>query len=143
MLSCNLKLMSKLFLDVNTGYVMMCNTVNCKTLRWATICLFQTAILNSNGRNNTKWLKKNACSSSCGTVAFMVLFIFLRTIGLRFSLYQKLSKLRKKNLVPLFCQFLSWNRVRERSNIYFVSLDIYLHSSILTYLLIFISSSLS
>jgi hypothetical protein len=31
------------------------------------------------------------------------------------DLYQKLSKLRKKNL---FCQFLSWNRVRERSNIY-------------------------
>jgi hypothetical protein len=24
----------------------------------------------------------------------------------------------KKNLAPLFCQFLSWNRVRERSNIY-------------------------
>ena len=100
--------MSKLFLDVNTGYVMMCNTVNCKTLRWATICLFQTAILNSNGRNNTKWLKKNTCSSSCGTVAFMVLFIFfifLRTIGLRFSLYQKLSKLRKKScaaFLPIF-----------------------------------------
>ena len=40
---------------------------------------------------------------------FMVLFIFfyfLRTIGLRFSLYQKLSILRKKNLAPLFCQFL-------------------------------------
>jgi hypothetical protein len=31
---------------------------------------------------------------------------------------QKLSKLRKKNLAPLFCHFLSWNRVRERSNIY-------------------------
>jgi hypothetical protein len=42
----------------------------------------------------------------------------LRTIGLRFSLYQKLSKMRKNNLAPLFCQFLSWNRVQERSNIY-------------------------
>jgi hypothetical protein len=82
---------------------------------------------------------------SCGTVALYgpLYIFFLRTIGLRFSLYKKLSKLRKKNLAPLFCQFLSWNRVRERSSIYFVSLDIYLHSSILTYLLIFISSSLS
>jgi hypothetical protein len=53
---------------------------------------------------------------SCGTVALYGPF-FLRTIGLRFSLYQKLSKLRKKNLAPLFCQFLSLNRVRERSNI--------------------------
>ena len=63
---------------------------------------------------------------SCGTVAlygplyiYIYIYIYiLRTIGLRFSLYQKLSKLRKKNLAPLFCQFLSLNRVRERSNIY-------------------------
>ena len=57
---------------------------------------------------------------SCGTVALYGPFylFFLRTIGLRFSLYQKLSKLCKKNLAQLFCQFLSWNRVRERSNIY-------------------------
>ena len=59
---------------------------------------------------------------SCGTVVLYgplyIYIFFLRTIGLRFSLYQKLSKLRKRNLAPLFCQFLSWNRVRERSNIY-------------------------
>jgi hypothetical protein len=30
-------------------------------------------------------------------------FMNLRTLGLRFSLYQK----RKKNIAPLFCQFLS------------------------------------
>ena len=46
---------------------------------------------------------------SCGTVApdgpFYFFIFLLRTIGLRFSLYQKLSKMRKKNLAPLFCQF--------------------------------------
>jgi hypothetical protein len=43
---------------------------------------------------------------SCGTVALYGPFYFnfcLRTLGLRFSLYQK----RKKNIAPLFCQFLS------------------------------------
>jgi hypothetical protein len=50
-----------------------------------------------------------ATTTSFGTVALYGPFFFfsLRTIGLRFSLYQKLSKLRKKNLAPLFCQFLS------------------------------------
>ena len=38
-------------------------------------------------------------------MVLFIFFLFLRTIGLRFSLYQKLSKLRKKNLAPLFCQF--------------------------------------
>jgi hypothetical protein len=40
-------------------------------------------------------------------------FWYLRTIGLQISPYQKLSKLRSENVVPLFCKFLSWNRVRE------------------------------
>jgi hypothetical protein len=33
--------------------------------------------------------------------------LYLRTIGLRISPYQKLSKLRGENLAPLFCNFLS------------------------------------
>ena len=68
--------------------------------------------------------KNSMITSSYGIVALYgpFYYFFLRTIGLRFSLYQKLSKLRKKNLAPLFCQFLSWNRVRERSNIYFLFL---------------------
>ena len=47
-------------------------------------------------------------NTSCGTVALngpFYFYFFLRTIGLRFSLYQKLSKLRKKNLAPLFVNF--------------------------------------
>ena len=50
-------------------------------------------------------------------------FWCLRTIGLRISPYQKLSKLRSEKVAPLFCNFLSWNRVRERSNIY-ISLSV-------------------
>jgi hypothetical protein len=56
---------------------------------------------------------------------------FLRTIGLRFSLYQKLSKLRKKKSCAAFLPiFVMKSGARTIKHIYFVSLDIYLHSSI-------------
>jgi hypothetical protein len=86
------------------------------------------------------------CACSCGTVALMVLrqfFWYLRTIGLQISPYQKLSKVCGENPVHLFCKLLSWKKgPRTIKHICIVLLDIYLHSSILTYLLIIISSSL-
>jgi len=56
--------------------------------------------------------------TSCGIVVLYGPFFFWRTIGLRISPYQKLSKMRSENVAPLLCKLLSWNRVWERSNIY-------------------------
>ena len=63
----------------------------------------------------------------------MVLFIylfFLRTIGLRFSLYQKLSKLCKTNLVPLFCHEIGY----ENDQTYIFRFVRYLSTFFYTYL---------
>ena len=90
--------------------------------------------------------KNSMITSSYGIVALYgpFYYFFLRTIGLPFSLYQKLSKLRQKKSCAAFLPiFVMKSGARTIKHIYFVSLDIYLHSSILTYLLIFISSSLS
>ena len=53
---------------------------------------------------------------------------YLRTIGLRISPYQKLSKLRSENVAPHFCKFLSWNRfVRYLSTFFYTYLPINIH----------------
>ena len=96
---------------------------------------------------NKRWQEMSwSLQISCGTVALVVLgefFWYMRTIGLRISPYQKLSKVRGENPVHLFCKLSSWKKgPRTIKHICIVSLDIYLHSSILTYLLIIISSSL-
>jgi hypothetical protein len=60
-----------------------------------------------------------------------------RTIGLQISPHQKLLKVRGENPAHLFCKLLSWKKgLRTIKHICIVSLYIYLHSSILTYLLI-------
>ena len=82
---------------------------------------------------------------SCGTVALMVLYIFFfadhRTTV--FTLSTTFETAQKKSCVAFLPIFVMKSGARTIKHIYFVSLDIYLHSSILTYLLIFISSSLS
>jgi hypothetical protein len=89
----------------------------------------------------TKWAL--FIEDSSGTVALMQFFWYLRTIGLRISPYKKLSKVHSENPAHLSCKLLSRKKgPRTIKHICIVSLDIYLHSSILTYLLIFISSSL-
>ena len=75
---------------------------------------------------------------SCGIVALygpFYLLIFLRTTGLRFSLYQKLSKLRKQNFAPLFCheigcendQTYIFRFVRYLSTFFYTYLPINIH----------------
>ena len=65
---------------------------------------------------------------------YIYIYIYLRTIGLRFSLIKNFQHCAKKNLTPLFCQFLSWNRLRERSNIYIFRFIRYLSTFFHTYL---------
>jgi hypothetical protein len=98
---------------------------------------------------NTNWMMTAThcmMGASCEIVALMVLgqvFWYLRTIGLRISPYQKLLKVCGENLAHLFRKLLSWKKgPRTIKHICIVSLDIYLHSSIFTFLLIIISSSL-
>ena len=92
------------------------------------------------GNRSTRRKPSNCCKSltnfityvvlstpSCGTIALSGHFYFiLRTIVLRFSLYQKLSKLRKKNLPLLFWQFLLFF-VRYLSTFFYTYLPINIH----------------
>jgi hypothetical protein len=94
------------------------------------------------GNRSTRRKPSNCCKSltnfityvvlstpSCGTIALSGPFYFyfiLRTIVLRFSLYQKLSKLRKKNLPLLFWQFLLFF-VRYLSTFFYTYLPINIH----------------
>ena len=83
---------------------------------------------------------------SCGTVALygpFYLFFFADHRATVFTLSKTFETVPKKSCAAFLPIFIMKSGARTIKHIYFVSLDIYLHSSILTYLLIFISSSLS
>jgi hypothetical protein len=84
--------------------------------------------------------------SSCGTVALYGPFYFYFFVDHRatvFTLSKTFETVQKKSRAAFLKIFVMKLGARTIKHIYFVSLDIYLYSSILTYLLIFISSSLS
>ena len=84
-----------------------------------------------------------ATTTSCGTVAlygsFFPLF-FADNRATVFTLSKTFETAQKKSCAAFLPIFVMKSGERAIKHIYFVSLDIYLHSSILTYLLIFISS---
>ena len=86
------------------------------------------------------------CERSCGTVSLygpFYLFFFVDHRATVFTLSKTFETAQTKSCATFLPIFVMKSGVRTIKHIYFVSLDIYLHSSILTCLLIFISSSLS
>jgi hypothetical protein len=83
------------------------------------------------------------CAVSCGTVALYGPFFFADHRATVFTLSKTFETAQKKSCAAFLPNFVKKSGARTIKHIYFVSLDIYLHSSIHTYLLIFISSSLS
>ena len=78
--------------------------------------------------------------TSCGTVAFygpfFFFFFFADHRATVFTLSKTFETAQKKSCAAFLPIFVMKSGARTIKHIYFVSLDIYLHSSILTYLLI-------
>jgi hypothetical protein len=116
------------------------------------IIKLQALGINSKTVNNIKnltWGKNDQDSTiypSCGTVALygpLYIFFFADHRATVFTLSKTFETAEKKSCTAFLPIFVMKSGARTIKHIYFVSLNIYLHSSILTYLLIFISSSLS